>query len=294
MIFIKLIKQPFDFDELLDKPINSVKTTYLSDIPKRQFNLQQHPYYEFFYLIEGDVVCQTENGIYSIEPGDIILHDIMAQHRPIALSSNTRYERIILCITKEKLEQLSSSEINFTSCFQSGSTFYRFPFNIQQTIRSFLGRLTTLQHSNQFGRDLLINSSLTELFVLLSEQVQQQNPIEFHDTDCPDRLLGVIDQYILENLENEIYIDDLAHFVCMSNSSFMRTFKELTGKSVYQYIITKRLEAAVDYIKNGNDFISAAHACGFSDYSCFYRSFVKKYKVSPKNYFSIGSSILRE
>ena len=38
-------------------------------------------------------------------------------------------------------------------------------------------------------------------------------------------------------------------------------------------------------IKAGTPFTNAAEKCGFSDYSCFYRCFHNKYKMSPQKYF---------
>ena len=100
-------------------------------------------------------------------------------------------------------------------------------------------------------------------------------------------LLAIIDQYIEEKIQHKISIEELAKFVCMNKYSLMRTFKSLTDVTIYQYIISKRLEIAEKKIRAGLDFSTAAYACGFSDYSCFYRAFVNHYKMSPTEYFNL-------
>lgn len=101
----------------------------------------------------------------------------------------------------------------------------------------------------------------------------------------PLQLLNMVDQFIAENIDCPICIDDLANFVCMNKYSFMRCFKELAGCTAYQYIINTRLKEAEALIKAGTPFTNAAEKCGFSDYSCFYRCFHNKYKMSPQKYF---------
>ena len=90
--------------------------------------------------------------------------------------------------------------------------------------------------------------------------------------------------YIEENLERHISVAELAEHVYLSKYYFMRFFKEMTGTSVYQYIIQKRLVGASNLIMEGVPVASVYLYCGFGDYTSFLRAFKKQFGYSPKQY----------
>jgi AraC-like DNA-binding protein len=55
------------------------------------------------------------------------------------------------------------------------------------------------------------------------------------------------------------------------------------GISLHQYIIKKRLALSRDALVNGKKPSEVFKEYGFSDYSVFYRAFVKEYGMSPQN-----------
>ena len=67
----------------------------------------------------------------------------------------------------------------------------------------------------------------------------------------------------------------------------VRCFTENTGESLHKYIVRKRLSYIKDSVINGESASKAAEKYGFSDYSVFYRAFVKEYGVSPQKYVNM-------
>jgi len=278
------------FESYLDELESDYEIVYLSDIGNTRIIPHSHPYYEMYLLVTNEVAYQTSDGIFMLHSGDTIFVNKNITHCPIVLNSSALYERIALNVRPEKLKSLSRGGIDLAECFTSGRhNFFRFPYSLQNSIRLILGKILSLRQTRPFGHDLLMDAYLTELFVTITEYIHYQNPLTLMDELKPYQLLAIIDQYIMEKLDDQIQVGDLATFVCMSKFNFMRTFKNLTGKTVYQYIIHKRLEAAESLIKSGTDFFSAAQMCGFSDYSCFYRSFINKHKMSPSKYYGFDS-----
>jgi AraC-like DNA-binding protein len=275
------------FKESLDKLENDYEIMYLSGVGNAGLTIQTHPYYEMIMLLAGEVAYQTKDGIYVLDPGDIMFFGTYAQHCPIVLNRSLPYERIVLNINPEKLQYLSRDVLDLSECFNlKKKGFFRFPYPVQNYIRFLLGKLLGLRQSMPFGNELLADSYLIELFVTITEYIHMESSMFLSSEIKAHQLLDIIDQYINENIEHDIKVEDIARFVCMNKYSLMRTFKNITDKTVYQYIITKRLETAEKMIRSGIDFITAAYSCGFSDYSCFYRSFVNYYHMSPKEYFN--------
>ena len=91
---------------------------------------------------------------------------------------------------------------------------------------------------------------------------------------------GII-RYINENLTQPLSLELLSQKFYISKAQLNRSFKSSTGASVWDYIITKRLVMAKSYIAEGMGAQEAARSCGFSDYSAFYRAYLKKHGTTP-------------
>ena len=88
--------------------------------------------------------------------------------------------------------------------------------------------------------------------------------------------------YIEKNLQTEITATELAEQAGFSLFHYYRIFQQATGSSLWDYVVIKRLMAARAMIQRGEPAHDACTACGFSDYSAFYRAYRKQYGTSPR------------
>ena len=93
--------------------------------------------------------------------------------------------------------------------------------------------------------------------------------------------------YIEQNLKTEIRAEELAEMAGYSVWHYYWLFNKITGSSVLNYILKRRLDYALGEIANGRKAISVALEYGFDTYAGFYKAFVKMYGCSPKKYLSI-------
>jgi len=63
-----------------------------------------------------------------------------------------------------------------------------------------------------------------------------------------------------------------------------RLFRENTGQSIQDYLVTTRLEEAARLLLLGHSVQDAALLCGYEDVSNFSKMFKKKYGKSPANW----------
>ena len=61
----------------------------------------------------------------------------------------------------------------------------------------------------------------------------------------------------------------------------MRKFKVVTGYTLHNYIVSKRLLMARSLIDQGMPVIKAAQESGFAEYSTFSRAYRKQFQQSP-------------
>jgi AraC-like DNA-binding protein len=93
-------------------------------------------------------------------------------------------------------------------------------------------------------------------------------------------LTEVID-YINQNLTAIGSLSELQQRFFFSKSTLNRMFLEYTGSTVWEYVIIKRLHAARRMLIDGKSASAAARACGFGDYSAFYRQYRRVFGESP-------------
>ncbi|MEI8216012.1 MAG: AraC family transcriptional regulator [Eubacteriales bacterium] len=91
--------------------------------------------------------------------------------------------------------------------------------------------------------------------------------------------------YINENINSAITLSDLAKSAGYSQWHSARIFKELTGKSPFEYLRALRLsKAALQLRDNPKKIIDVAFDFVFDSHEGFTRAFTKQFGVSPKKY----------
>lgn len=94
--------------------------------------------------------------------------------------------------------------------------------------------------------------------------------------------LRLLDDFIHAHLTETLTVDDLAQVVGLPRRLFSRLFREHTGRSPYQHVVSVRLEAAADLIRHGRDSLSTvAIRTGFYDQSHLTRHFTRRFGVTP-------------
>ena len=97
--------------------------------------------------------------------------------------------------------------------------------------------------------------------------------------------MALVDQYFKDHMDQQITVAQLSEYFYMNRYYFMHRFKEISGMTIYQYILRLRLNEAEAMVRGGASFIFASQQCGFGDYSNYYRCFKKEYGVSLREYF---------
>ncbi len=90
--------------------------------------------------------------------------------------------------------------------------------------------------------------------------------------------------YINTHLHEKLSLGVLAEVSALSPDYLSVLFKKSTGQTVNAFIKEKRLEAAKDMLKNGNDTSSTAYYLGFCSESYFIKCFREKFGITPKKF----------
>lgn len=245
------------------------------------FTMHVHEYFEIFYFISGDADYLIEGSRYPLEPGSLLLMRPTETHCTKILS-DTAYERYSLHFSPELLNIVDPAHkllMPFTAHPLGQNNLYRpSDFKGEQPLEFFEAMCLPVSEEND--RRLEILTHLYPLLGAIRHAFLQKQ--EHENTPSSQSLSEELIAYINFHLFDELSLDFLASRFFLSTSQLGRRFKQATGSSIWEYITIKRLMAAREKIKTGMPVGSAFQECGFHDYSSFYRAYVRRFGVSPK------------
>ncbi|KIX15119.1 AraC family transcriptional regulator [Dethiosulfatarculus sandiegensis] len=105
-------------------------------------------------------------------------------------------------------------------------------------------------------------------------------------TGVKDAELLRVRDYIHDNIEEDISIDDLSRVANISKYHLIRIFRSQFGLTPHQYILNHRINQAREVLRKGFSPTRVAHEFGFYDASHMNRHFKRAYGVTPKQYQS--------
>lgn len=91
-------------------------------------------------------------------------------------------------------------------------------------------------------------------------------------------------EYLENNYQEEIGIDELSHSMGLSARHFFRLFKYEMGMTPHHYLVQLKINKARRMICDGFPLLHVAHELGFADQSHFSKTFLKYTGTSPVKY----------
>lgn len=242
-----------------------------------------HPFYEIFYLINGDCTFFINHNVYKLNKGDLVIiprDDIHRSTYPEMGSS----ERFVLSFKENNLawiDELIGSETVRESLVQG-------VISIPDKRRDYVEGLFNKMLFENSGQDMLSPAFIKVTFLefllfIIRCQRFEQNVIKEIDVD--NMLIQEIATYIYDNYDKKISLDDISNKFHISRSYLSKKFKAVTGFGFKEYLINIRIKKACDLLLETNKSITdIAFECGFNDSNYFGDAFRNVKGVSPHKY----------
>ncbi len=167
--------------------------------------------------------------------------------------------------------------------------------NQYQAPHTHLGRklqeISSCVNNNSFSNDQVNQELFYQLAeCLVSDQIQVFKQLQSITTVkaetqrdlCRRVLRGK--EFIDSNYPETLTIEQIARMAGMSEYHFFRLFKQMIGKTPYQYILSIRLQHASLLLKSDYSVSDVAITMGFSDIYSFSKAFKKHFGLSPTGY----------
>lgn len=259
-----------------------------------------HDFYELIYIMEGEFSSLIEDRAVRMRKGDFLLIDknVMHKYHPTEREMDSS-RRIILWISDQMLMELAEGEPLLTECFLGvGPKLYHFPIYYEEILRGFLLKLamseildgTDTQSSGI--RKVMDRGNLSLFFGYLNVLCKREEYLSSTQEIVGHPLVEQVTGYIEAHISAEITVEDVAEAVHMSKYYFLRKFKEITGMTVHNFIVNKRIISACQIMSEGKSITESWQQTGFADYSSFLRNFRKIYGISPREYRENNRSLI--
>jgi AraC-like DNA-binding protein len=90
--------------------------------------------------------------------------------------------------------------------------------------------------------------------------------------------------FIVNNFDQELNLDVLAHICFISKFHFLRIFKRYYGQTPKQYLTDIRIEKSKEYLKKGLTISQASFAVGFESPCSFSTLFKSRTGLTPTDF----------
>lgn len=120
--------------------------------------------------------------------------------------------------------------------------------------------------------------------MMLSYKKPAKSDNSLYDAEAYSRNYVKAAKNIMDRRDYGISINELAGILGLTPKHFGRVFHKATGETPKQYMTRKRMQIATDLLKKGMLPNEVAIMLKYSDYASFYRAFMQKYNMSPKEY----------
>ena len=240
-----------------------------------------HEFCKLLFLVSGQGSYFVDGKRYLLSAGDVVLIGSRSVHKP-ELAEGSTYERIIIYVSPEDLQQMSAPDCDLLSLF-SGSHGHvlRMKEQRRKAVFALAAKLEQDLKDEAFGRTILSQAQLLRLLVELGRSIEDSAANLPRPSVPENRRVLEIMEYLDGNLSEEIDMDALAERFFISKYYMMRLFQRETGTTIYSYLTQKRLLKARELMNSGMRATESCYACGFHSYSSFTRAYGKYFGTTP-------------
>lgn len=267
---------------------NCLKETYVQHkTGNLQMNLYEiyfdapyhwHDEYEFICVTNGKCECIINGKHIEIEKGQVVLINPGELHAINSINDGHFFAIVFhpYMIFGTELNTLFSKNIIFERTYDENTL-------VGKTIISAIFRIRSTFYNRYFGFELIIKALITEIFGIIYENnlYSQNNKKEI----TPLNPFAHIIEYVHNNFNEKILLDEISTYSHYSKSYLIRLFKKNTGKTFSAYLNSYRIYKAKEMLDDcDKSVLEISQNCGFENVAYFIKTFKKNTGITPHKY----------
>ena len=266
--------------------LHTSDTVEMSDIVSRA---EQQPGLTFLYISSGQVDVRFGERDFSFaanagEPAAFIVN----RARPDSFTRFTRrgahVRKMVVTVSSEWLDGHGLAAVQDRGALKSllGEHLASWRFSPPSRLRALVEQVIGPAPQEPSLQTLMLESKAIEIVVEMLDAAANASAAQPPLTGIELRRLAEASDFIEQNLNRIRSIDDLARDLGVSASSLQRLFNRGKGCSVFEFIRVRRMEAAMQALKETNlNVAQAAYIAGYSNPANFATAFRKHFGVTP-------------
>lgn len=245
---------------------------------------------QFYLAGQGGAEFLFSGGSYrlQLQEDNVLLFYNPLQALPLELEVQAHSRLAFLYITVERLHQMfvkESEEIAFLNQENINTKFYA-DRPMEPALKVTVNQL--LNHKMQGpSRQVYQQAKVLEFFALFF-QVEEGGDVEqcpFLKDEVNVQKIRQAKKVLIEEMTQPPTLKELARTIGLNEYRLKAGFKNIYGKTVFQFLNDYRLDKAREILNEGQVKVNdAAYQIGYTNPSHFIAAFRKKFGVTPKKY----------
>jgi AraC-like DNA-binding protein/quercetin dioxygenase-like cupin family protein len=273
------------------KTVDFYSTTLEIDVTQRNIesnNMHKfhfHNNFELYYLSSGERNMFIKEKVISFSSGMLLLIHPNVIHRAMN-STMPNYSRTIVNFPQELIDKFMETDYKFSEIFNKEFILIEVPEEYKLKLERYLDMIVETVYEKHLAFEIELLGA-TYLFIsLVYTLVREGYSTEQFSTKSNHITISKIVKYINENYtRKDLTIDRICDKFFISKYHLCRTFKEVTGSTISEYINMLRVKEAKRLIECTDFKIKTIGSrVGFSSLSNFNHTFKKNFGNSPSNY----------
>jgi AraC-like DNA-binding protein len=135
-------------------------------------------------------------------------------------------------------------------------------------------------------RRVLAPLYLQELVYRVLQREQYARLLSLAAAEAASNPVSAVLEYVRAHLSEPMTVADMADLVSLSPSAFAHLFRDVTGRSPYQFVKEMRLDRARELLVDGNFTVARiSKEVGYASVSHFISEFRGRFGVTPRAYY---------
>lgn len=242
-----------------------------------------HQCVEFLYISKGYGIVVVDNQHYTARPGRLFIFPPFRLHKVhVDACDKNQYHRTTMHIEHSSvigtLQAFPRQQAQFSALAASHAPAQVYDLSDQagfmEVILEKFDKLDPSGHSTASDVALMV----MQIMAFLPEQPQAFMPQQ-------QTVSARIMQWVENNYSEKFSLDELAQAIGLSRSYTSRIFRQQTGGSIHEYLLTRRIKKSCDLLRTSPLSIDAiAQEVGFIEVTYFITCFKKMMSQTPLQY----------
>jgi AraC-like DNA-binding protein len=255
-----------------------------------------HDSFEIYYALSDGIRFFVNDTVYPLKKRDLFVFNHMDVHRTVINYEKPR-EVYIIHFMPRYIRELSSAQTNLLTCFlERGPNFsHRVNVTPQQSriLIDLFNKAIYYFNNPVYAHDIYQKVLLAEILILINsfyfpDLTADTTFDSKFEPEVKFKEISPILDYINKHIHEDLCLNHLSKTFYLSEGYLTNIFKKATSYSVKEYIISRRIMLAKQYLMDNIPVTKVVELTGFNNYSHFIRTFKKIVGISPKQFAKKG------